>query len=377
MVNDPRLTGLIDEARLIAWLDAHVPELGDGPLVARVISGGQSNVAIGIDRGGPHAVLRRPPEQAPPDSEGGMAREARILKALNQTDVPHPHLYGYCGDQDVLGATFYVMAYVEGWSATITADGATFTPPFDEGPDQHYLAYELVRGLALLANVDHQAVGLGDFGRPDGFLDRQVDRWLNRFKSYPMRYPKYEARVIPEMDYVAQWLREHQPAGAGVGIMHGDYAPSNVMFAHRPPARLLSILDWELATIGDPMLDLGGLLINFRDEGRLDEVPQASYLDATRFPTRRRLAAYYAELTGRDVSALDYYIVLAMFRYACLVEYKVAEAAMGIGTPEKGQWFARTVLGLFAGAKEIAQRSASRRSVWKGAAIRSADIHLR
>jgi len=159
--------------------------------------------------------------------------------------------------------------------------------------------------------------------------------------------------------------------------MHGDYAPSNVMFAHRPPARLLSILDWELATIGDPMLDLGGLLINFRDEGRLDEVPQASYLDATRFPTRQRLAAYYAELTGRDVSALDYYIVLAMFRYACLVEYKVAEAAMGIGTPEKGQWFARTVLGLFAGAKEIAQRSASRRSVWKGAAIRSADIHLR
>jgi aminoglycoside phosphotransferase (APT) family kinase protein len=108
------------------------------------------------------------------------------------------------------------------------------------------------------------------------------------------------------------------------------------------------------------MLDLGGLLINFRDEGRPSEVPQASYLDATLFPTRQQLAAYYAELTGRDVSALDYYIVLAMFRYACLVEYKVAEAAMGIGTPEKGQWFARTVLGLFAGAKEIAQQSASR-----------------
>jgi aminoglycoside phosphotransferase (APT) family kinase protein len=142
--------------------------------------------------------------------------------------------------------------------------------------------------------------------------------------------------------------------------MHGDYAPSNVMFAHQPPARLLSILDWELATIGDPMLDMGGLLINFRDETTPDELPLGSYLDATLFPTRQRLAAYYAELTGRDVSALDYYIVLAMFRYACLVEYKVAEAAMGIGTPEKGQWFARTVLNLFVAAKGIAQRSASR-----------------
>lgn len=350
---DPALDGVINIERLTAWLDANIPEIGNGPLKTRMIAGGTSNIVVALDRGGLEVVLRRPPRQMPPDSEKAMKREATVLAALNGTDVPHPHMYGYCDDESVIGSVFYVMALVRGWSATIVAEGTTFPPPFDKGPDQHYLGYALIEGLSSLANVDYRAVGLENFGKPESFLERQVDRWEARFASYTNKYPGYEGRVIPGMDYVAEWLRERRPEMSPAGILHGDYAPSNVLFAEHPPSRINAIIDWELATIGDPLLDLGGTLLGFRDEAAPDRTPQGAYLDPTNFPTRQAMARYYGERTGRDVGKLDYYMALAMFRYACIVEYKVAEAAVGLGPASRGTWFSKVVVNLVDEAREL------------------------
>jgi aminoglycoside phosphotransferase (APT) family kinase protein len=349
MSNDSKATididALVRREKLQPWLDDNIPELGSGPLSAKLISGGTSNVIIALNRGGEKTlVMRRPPADPPPGSKKAVEREATLLSALNATRVPHPHVYGKCFDPELIGSSFYIMELVDGWAPELNNRNCLFNPPFDREPLIGQLAYAMVDGLIALANVDYLAIGLKDFGKPDGFLERQVDRWGSQLAGYVDTYKNYQGREIPGLDRVADWLRNNIPTGSKAGLIHGDYGFPNVMFCHDEPPRLAAMIDWELATVGDPLLDIGWYFQGFRDEREPDVIPRTTYFDASKFPTRQELAAYYAKGTGRDTRHLDYYMVLAMYKGACILEYKVAAAMDGQMSKEMGEMFDKFVL---------------------------------
>lgn len=344
--------------RLTAWLDTHIPELGDGPLAVEQLHGGTSNVILTLSRGGPipSMVLRRPPAVPPPGSEKSVLREARVLTALNGTAVPHPHCYGSCADADVIGAPFYVMERVPGWAAELADEKITNHAPFDRAPSEYGIGYAMIDGLVALANVDYKAVGLEDFGRADGYLERQVDRWEGQLNSYPERYG-YTGREIQGFAYTRDWLRANIPDDFRAGIIHGDVGTPNALFAFDRPARLTALIDWELSTIGDPLLDLAWFTNKLRDEERPDDIDPAALYNIANFPTRQELARYYSAGTGRDLSNFDYYCVLALYKGGCILEYKVAQSAAGILSPETGRFFDRLVTSNFAKAEQLCRKA--------------------
>lgn len=339
---------------LDAWLTANVPALGDGVLTASFVTGGTSNIVVRLSRGDIAVVLRKAPEQAPPASAKAIQREATVLKALGGSRVPHPRFHGYCEDASIAGGPFYIMDLVDGWAADLSPvdNQMRFNAAFT-GPDLHYLAHAMIDGIVEMANLDYVAAGLEGYGKPDKFLERQVERWRSQLASYPDRYPGFESRQLPGLDYVAYWLSANVPTTGRPGLMHGDYAMNNVLFANRPPARLAAIIDWETSTIGDPMMDLAAYCGQLR-RGNGPQ-PASPYLDPVRFPWFEDAVDYFAERTGRDVSAIDYYQILAKYRMACIIEYKVAEAAIGLAPPEKGRRFDGLVRGLLSEAESIAR----------------------
>lgn len=311
-----------EQARLTAWLDVHAPDFGPGPADVRVLSGGASNLVMAIRRGGSEVVLRRPPERPRPDSEKIIGREARVLAALAGTDVPHPRFIAYCDDPSVIGVRFYLMTLVDGW----LGHGEPPPAPFDRpGKSRRDLGFALVDGIARLANVDYRAVGLEGFGKPEGFLERQVERWRSQLASYA-ETENYAGRDLPGLTYAADWLAANTPEASLPGIIHGDYSFANCLFERTAPARVAAMIDWELATVGDPLLDLGWICYGFR--GRNDPNP-AGYFDATGFPYREELADYYAEKTGRSVEHLTYYMVLAQYKLAVIMERHYARFKSG------------------------------------------------
>lgn len=342
--------GLIDVPKLSAWLDAQLPAFGAGPLQCELLSGGASNAVFKVRRGGDALVLRRPPKTPRPDSDKVIAREARLLRALGGTDVPHPKFHAYCADKSVLGAPFYLMAMVDGWVGHV--DNRPYPAPFDRGENHRLLPFALVEGIARLANVDYRAVGLDDFGKPEGFLERQVDRWMSLLASYK-ESEGYAGREIPGLAYAADWLRANTPAMSAPGIIHGDYSLANALFSYDTPPRLAAMIDWELGTIGDPLLDLGWVLYAYR--GRDEKTPPAGYFDASAFPYREELAEYYAQRTGRDVSNLRYYMILAQFKLATILERHYARALTGRQTQAMGASMNKLILGVAAKAEEMAR----------------------
>ena len=327
---------------LTDWLDAQVPELGKGPLETAILSGGTSNVVLTLSRGGKPMVLRRPPTVPPPGAEKGVLREARVLTALGGTDVPHPHCYGACDDPSVIGAPFYVMEKVEGWAPNLRDEKIHNEAPFDKMPYVWRIPYAIIDGLIALANVDHEAIGLGDYGKPGKFLERQVDRWAGQLASYKDRYG-YEGRPLEGYAETEAWLRGSVLRTEKRGIIHGDVGTPNMMFHYAPPARLAAMIDWELSTIGDPMLDIGWFTGGMRDEAEPDKVSPTALQDPRNFPTRQELARYYCAGTGRDIADFDYFSILAKFKSGCLLEYKVAQAEAGHLPKETGRFFARIV----------------------------------
>jgi aminoglycoside phosphotransferase (APT) family kinase protein len=336
------LAALAPIGPLTDWLDAHVPQLGKGPLHTAILSGGQANVVLTLDRGAGPMVLRRPPAVSPPGAERGVLRESRVLAALAGTAVPHPHCHGVCPDDSVIGAPFYVMEKVAGWAPNLRNGRIHNQPPFDALPHVRDLPFAIIDGLIALAKVNYLAVGLGDFGKPDGFLARQVDRWAGQLASYKLRYG-YEGRPLPGLDEIESWLRGHGPSCEVHGIIHGDVGTPNMMFQNAPPARLAAMIDWELSTIGDPMIDLGWFTGSMRDERFPDEVAGSGLNDPALFPTRQELAARYCAGTGRAEMDYDYFLILAAFKSVCLLEYKCAQAAAGHLPQETGRFFADIV----------------------------------
>ena len=343
---DADLDKLVNVDRLTGWLDAHVPELGKGPLKTAILSGGTSNVVLTLDRGEGRMVLRRPPEVPPPGAEKGVLREARVLTALNATDVPHPHCYGVCDDVDVIGARFYVMEMVQGWAPNLRGEKIHNEPPFDRMPYEYGIPFAIVDGLIALANVDYQAIGLGDYGKPGKFLERQVDRWAGQLASYKERYG-YAGRQLEGYAETEDWLRHARLPQEVRGIIHGDVGTPNMMFRHGPPARLAAMIDWELSTIGDPMIDMGWFTGGMRDEQDPDKEFPTALNNPANFPTKQELARYYCAGTGRDIADFEWFSILAKFKSGCLLEYKVAQAEAGILPKETGRFFARIVENCF------------------------------
>jgi len=340
-----REAGLIDEDRLGRWMDEQgLPGAGER-LESEFITGGASNELFEIRRGGHRMALRRPPRIVPPGRNETMLREYRLLAALADTDVPHARALAGCEDTSVLGSTFYLMEYVDGWSPM--SMGATWPAPFDTDLDaRRGLAFQLVDGIARLSRVDWRARGLEGFGRPDGFHDRQVDRWLAHLAGF-------QFREIPGLDEAADWLRAHKPRVYAPGILHGDYQFANVMFRHGAPARLAAIVDWEMATVGDPLLDLGWVMMGWPDEDEQQE--HTGYVDYTGMPGRAELLGYYADTSGRPVDEIDYYVILARFKMAVVLEGGYARVVKGEADNPKMEAFGAVVLDMAAKAADLAR----------------------
>ncbi len=345
MSADPALDPESELPRLASWMDAQgLPGAGE-PLAARFISGGASNEIFSLERGPLRAALRRPPRRVPKGRNATMLREHRVLHALRDSDVPHPRALAACEDESVLGSCFYLMDYVDGWSPM--SEG--WPAPFDLDPEARSgLALELVDAIAVLARVDWRAAGLEGFGKPEGFLERQVDRWLHHLSTF-------QFRGLPGLDAAADWLRTHTPKFFTPGIIHGDYQFANVMFRHGAPARMAAIVDWEMSTVGDPLLDLAWLLMGWPDPG--EPGGRMGYVDYEGMPSRAQLMQRYAERSGLPVDQLDYYVVLARFKMACVLEGGYARYVQRGADNPKLEAFGPIVLDMAARAAELAGAS--------------------
>ena len=336
---DPKLS---NPEALAAWLDAL--GLGTGaPLQYTFLSGGSQNEIFEITRGDLHAVLRIPPARANAERDEGIVREYRIIEALDGTDVPHTEAIGLCTDKSVLGRTFYLMGFVDGWSPMQARHG--WPAPFDADIEQRRgLSFQLIEGIAVLSRVDWKARGLAGLGRPDGFHERQVDRWtafLNRVKG----------RELEGFEEAAAWLRAHKPLDFIPGIMHGDYQFANVMFKHGGPARLAALVDWEMGTVGDPKLDLGWVIQSWPEDTSGGDGSIGGYVDLTGMPSRSELLDHYAKVSGRQVDDIDYYNILARWKLGVVLEQTYQRSAAGSA---KAASFGPIVVSLLKSAAELA-----------------------
>ncbi len=301
------LAPLLVRRPLEAHLDAH--GLGAGPVEAEPIGEGHSNVTYLVRRDGAELVLRRPPRGPLPPSAHDVLREARLLRALAATPARVPRVLLVCADETVIGAPFYIMERVHGHVLTGEIPAA-----LDTEAERRRIGEELVDALVEVHAVDHTAIGLEGFGKPTGYLDRQLRRFSGLWEHN-------KTRELPSLDRLTAWLAEHKPQSGPATVVHGDYRLGNVMVAGAAPARVTAIFDWELATIGDPLADVGYLAATWSQAG--DEDTLMSFGAVTRrpgFPTREELIARYEERSGRSMSAVGWYGALALWKAAVFLE---------------------------------------------------------
>ncbi|MCG5214218.1 phosphotransferase family protein [Streptosporangium sp. KLBMP 9127] len=327
----------IDFGVLGTWMDEQGLPGGEFG-AAEALLGGTQNVMIRFSRGGVPYILRRPPLHLRARSNEVLRREARVLGALRDTPVAAPRLIAACTDENVMGgAVFYLMEPVSGFNPTTELP----QPHAGDPAIRHRMGLEAAMALAELGRVDHVAVGLGGFGRPEGFLDRQVPRWMGELESYA-ELPGYPGPGIPGLERTAGWLEGNRPASFTPGVMHGDYHLANLMYAYDGP-RVAAIVDWEMCTIGDPLLDLGWLLATWPTADGGAMLPGA--VDG--LPPAAELVACYASLSDRDVSAVDWYAALACFKLGIVLEGTHARACAGKAPKDIGDLLHATTLALF------------------------------
>ena len=316
------IESLIDVTRLSTWIGER--GLASGPItnVSR-LAGGSQNILLRVTQGGRDFVLRRPPPCPRAESDATMRREARVLKALAPTNVPHPHLLAACCDETTFGFAFYLMEPVAGFNALA---GLPELHAYSR-PIRHRMGLALVDGAAALAQVDYRAVGLEGFGKPEGYLERQVARWRSQLASYTCHAGWPGPGSLPGLDALAEYLQTHRPADCRPGIIHGDYTIGNVMYRH-DCGELAAIVDWELATIGDPLIDLGWILATWRTPGEVD-VGVLRVEPFEGFPTSAELIERYAAQSERDLSSIDWYVVMACYKLAIILEGTFARAHAG------------------------------------------------
>jgi aminoglycoside phosphotransferase (APT) family kinase protein len=294
--------------------------LGEGEVQAAPIGEGHSNVTYLIERGDMEMVLRRPPRPPLPPSAHDVLREARLLSALRDTPARVPDVLAVCEDAETIGAPFYVMERIEGEVIV-----ASIPPQLDTPEQRRRISDELIDSLVEIHAVDWRAAGLEGFGKPTGYLERQLRRFLGLWELN-------KTREIPAVESVGSWLGEHLPSSGPATIVHGDYRLGNTIFSEQAPAHLAAVLDWEMATIGDPLADLGYLCMMWTEA----DDPQVGLRDAlanvTRregFPTRSELIARYEELSGRSMSDIRWYTTLALWKSVVFMEGNYKRAIAG------------------------------------------------
>jgi len=325
---------LVDEGALKDYLDAHFGSPTE--LSVRRHQAGHSNETFFVRYGDGDYVLRRPPRGAFLPTAHDVGREYRVLHALGSTDVRSLRTVLACDDESVIGAPFYVMERVDGIVIR------TELPDSFDGSSRGALGDELVDALVELHEVDVGAAGLGDFGRRDGYLERQLKRWSGQLElTLPLTRP------VPELEQLGDWLHSHRPESPQATLVHGDYKLDNVMFAPGAPTRLVTILDWEMSTLGDPLADLGWMASSWLEPGEGDDDDVLAALNqVTRLPgfrSRAELISRYEDATGRNVDALEWYIALATWKLAILLEGSYARHLAGM---TDDPFFARMELGV-------------------------------
>jgi aminoglycoside phosphotransferase (APT) family kinase protein len=314
--------GADDLARLATFLGDL--DLTAGPVTARPIGDGHANLTFLVaDEGGRAVVVRRPPPPPIPRGANDMLREARLMEALAGTGVPVPTILAVGQAGEVIDVPFYVMSYMKGVVFTDATPAALATPPV-----RCELAYALIDTLAALHAVDWRARGLEDFGRPEDFNARHLAR-MTRLVADEAGAPP------PAFAPLAAWLTANVPVESGAAILHNDFRLGNVMLAAQPPGRVEAVLDWELATIGDPLLDVAYFLASspHGDGPRTPTEDLATALLEDGYPTREELAERYAAATGRDLSGLRWYSALVQYKLAALYEHSHRRAVAGVGDP--------------------------------------------
>jgi len=302
---------LVDPSALAAYLERHLPGTS-APLLVERIRGGHSNETFFISRGQDQWVLRRPPRGPLLPTAHDVGREYRVLCALAQTNVPVPKPLIVCMDETIIGAPFYLMERLQG---VVIRDALPEAFQQDVAA-RAGLGEELIDRLVDLHAVDWQRIGLGDLSKPSGYLERQLRRWSGQLDAS-------RSRAIRELDQVTEWLRAHLPDSGPATIVHGDYRLDNAIYAPEPPATMRGLLDWEMAALGDPLADLGYLL-SFWREARDPPAPlgEAAWRisEAPGFLTRAQLIARYAAGTKRNLENLSFYVALAIWKLAILLE---------------------------------------------------------
>ncbi len=335
----------IDKIGVEGWFSQHDTGF-EPPLAFARIAGGLSNLTYRVsDAAGRRWALRRPPLGARLASAHDMGRERRILAALGPTEVPVPPLVGICEEESVTGAPFYVMEFVEGPVLRGLADAEAFP----EEADRHAIGMRVADTLAQIHAVDPDAVGLGDLGRKEDYVARQLRRWQGQWE-------KSKTRELPIVDRVHDRLAARIPPQGAATLVHGDYRLDNMILS--PSGEVAAVVDWELCTLGDPLADLGTLMAYWPERERPSATLGQPANLAPGFPTRAELAARYAERSGRDVSALDYFLALGYWKLAIILEGVHARYAAGAyGEPHAGmEEFARLVERLAEAAEEAEAR---------------------
>jgi aminoglycoside phosphotransferase (APT) family kinase protein len=342
----------VDIETLLHYFSANI-EGGASARDVELLSGGSSNLTYRVVSPSRSWVVRRPPLGHVLPTAHDMSREFRILSALRDTGVPVPQMIAFGDDLNVMGCPFYVMDYCDGVILNATRPDTFATTEADRAR----LSRTFIETLALLHSVDYTAIGLADFGRPEGYLERQVRRWVQQWE-------RSKTRELAEVDELVRRMEAAIPEETSSTIVHGDYRLANMVFDARDPGRIIALLDWEMATLGDPLADLGYTFIYWGqkgDESQKVGLPRRAELTAAPgFMRRAEMADLYQELTGRSTKSLDFYQVLAAFKLGVITEGIYTRFLQGkaVGDYES---LAESSRNLFTSALEIADESADTR----------------
>jgi aminoglycoside phosphotransferase (APT) family kinase protein len=297
----------LDSGRLRVWLAEHLGVDGE-PFAVEVVSGGRSNLTLGVTADQRRLVVRRPPLGHFLPTAHDMSREYRIYRALHGSAVPVPQAYALCEDESVLGAPFYVMERLDGVVPHEPDDLMGAAAAANARSGAHY-----VEVLAAIHDVDVDAVGLGDFGKRSGYLERQVGRWITQWE-------RSKQADDPAIDALAAHLGQTLPEQRETRLVHGDYRLGNVMLDAQGTGRIIAVFDWEMSTLGDPLSDLGYAVLWWGTSDRIPVHPSQAVADLPGFLTARELVGRYAAAADRDVSDIDWYVALAAFKLAVIHE---------------------------------------------------------
>ncbi len=295
---------------LDAYLRAHFPD-ERGPLDVKQFPSGHSNLTYSVSLGDREFVLRRPPFGSKVKSAHDMGREFRVLSKLHAVYPQAPEVVLYCEDTSVLGAPFYLMKPIHG---VIIRRDPPASLEFTENTARR-LSESFVENLARLHSLEYQRIGLGDLGKPEGYLERQVRGWTERYHGS-------RTHEFPEVERIVSWMQEHMPSTTSAALVHNDYKYDNLVLDPSDIARIIGLLDWEMCTIGDPLTDLGTALAYWIDADDPEPLQKIRWGPTTRPGSMKRaqLVERYAEKTGRNVSHMDFYVAFARFKVAVIVQ---------------------------------------------------------